>query len=725
MTNAHLTEKHVNRTRNALYFFTFLVCMGIGAFAYTIPLISLDQRMDFTWLGSAFAGFYLARLLAAPFFGFAADRFGTRRILLSTVLIGGLAPLLYLLTPSVSTLYIIQFCIGITAGAIRPIGMAAMGNVGFTTTLPRQFAAYASIFSAAAFAGPVLGSFLYADKSVTPVLIALSTCMGLAALAVLLLLPDSPAKRTRTTGDSKTPLTRHTLLGLLIAICGRTMGLGFLAAFYPIILATIIGRSGLQTGLIFAIPGAATFLGLLLTSRFSRTGSNISQVLTGLLVSACSLYLLADCTQAWQFAIIGMTMGLGAAWSIPPSMTLAAISTNKQGMIFGVANMAAGIGFLTGPLVGGLIVQSFHSPLPAMQTMGLLGVASTIPIGAILMRNQLHLGLRTAYVLTGSLAAIVLLTAGVRMSHDTNTLPQDNTLHRFTDVAMGTIVNLTLEAGSRDQAAIAARRTFTAMRSVQQDFDFRNPDGSIGRINAHAGKSWVQPSHRAYNLLKRSLDISRKSGGVFDPTIGALTSLPVYYAIDPSLSHEKADLVNYRYVLFDDSGNRVRLERKGMALDLGGIAKGTIVDMAVRLLREQGIRAGIVEAGGDFYCFGERDWTVGIRHPRNDSVHQTVTVREKGICGSGDYQQFITTESADSSSIRHHIINPATMESASQSIGVTVIADTTETADALATTLFIMGPAKGTDFLKIYYPAIASIWFLPNETVATTDNFPR
>ena len=723
MTNAHLIEDHAKRTRNVLYFVTFLVCLGIGSFAYTIPLISLDQRMDFTWLGSAFAGFYLARLIAAPIFGLVADTFGTRRTLISAMIIGCLVPFVYFLIPTITTLYFVQFCIGITAGAIRPVGMAALGDASSQSVLPRQFATYASIFSAAAVAGPILGSLLYADKSVPHVLITLSTCMGLAVATAFLFLPDSAARPSKAANEPKTKLSRHTIMGLLIAICGRTMGLGFLAAFYPIILSTIIGKNGLQIGFIFAIPGAATFLGLLITSRFSHQKPHLIQVLTGLLISACSLYLLADCTQAWQFAILGMTMGLGAAWSIPPSMALASSATDKKGTVFGVANMAAGVGFLAGPLLGGMIIQNYHSPLPAMQVLGLLGAASTIPICAIILRDRLHWGIRTAYVLTGSLAAILLLTAGVRMSHDTNS-PTD-TLHRFTDVAMGTIVNLTLEADSREQASMAAKRTITAMRSIQQDFDFRNPEGSIGRINAHAGTSWVQPSLRTYTLLKRSVDISHKSNGVFDPTIGALTSMPVYYAIDPTIAREKTDLVNFRQVLFDHEGKRVRLEQKGMVLDLGGIAKGTIVDMAVNLLREQGIRAGIVEAGGDFYCFGDRDWTVGIRHPRNASVYQTITVREKGVCGSGDYQQFITTETTTTPSIRHHIINPSTMEPATESIGVSVIADTTETADALATTLFIMGPAKGTAFLDSHYPDSASIWFLPNDTVTTSSNFPR
>jgi len=65
------------------------------------------------------------------------------------------------------------------------------------------------------------------------------------------------------------------------------------------------------------------------------------------------------------------------------------------------------------------------------------------------------------------------------------------------------------------------------------------------------------------------------------------------------------------------------------------------------------------------------------------------------------------------------------MDSAHKSIGVTVIADTAEMADALATTLFIMGPARGAKFLKQYSPDSACIWFLPDRTVAYTDNFPH
>ena len=154
----------------------------------------------------------------------------------------------------------------------------------------------------------------------------------------------------------------------------------------------------------------------------------------------------------------------------------------------------------------------------------------------------------------------------------------------------------------------------------------------------------VTPSARSYALLGRTLAFSMETGGVFDPTIGALTTLPLFYVLDETIGQSKKKLVDYRLVMVDEAGKRIRLKKKGMSLDMGGIAKGTIIDAAVRLLKAQGIRAGIVEAGGDFYCFGDRDWTIGIRHPRAKKLYGTVVVREKGVCGSGDYEQFVTTE---------------------------------------------------------------------------------
>ena len=714
------------RTLAAVLAGGLFTALGVGLFAFTIPLVSLDERISGAWLGTAFAGYYLAKLLVSPLSGLAADRWGPRLVLTLATLAGCCIPLTYFLFPGLTALYAIQIAMGLVTGLVRPVGLAALGGSSSGPALTRRFAVHAALFNGAAFVGPIIGSLLYMGGSMGPVLGALAASLGLALLSTLLLMPKDAAtsRAPSPQGEPPTP-SRGKAGALLLAIGGRSLGIGLTTAFYPIVLAEVLGRHGPVMAATFAAPGLATFLGLVLSGRFSTRTPDMDRIVLGMFLSAGGLFALGECRMLWQFVTFGVIMGLGAALSIPASMFFASTLSLRQGAIFGAANLASGLGFLLGPLLGGLVVHNLHTPVPGLQAAALIGAFCCLPMLVIVFRDQFHWGRGMTWTTTGAAAALLAALLAVSLSPNLRLDVQEENLYRFTDVAMGTVVKLTIEARSRTAASLAARKTMTAMRALQQDFDHRNPRGSIGRINRAAGQSWVKPTARTFALLERALNFSAATGGVFDPTIGALTTSPFYYAMDESVARSKSGLVDYRMVLMDHPGNRVRLKKQGMALDLGGIAKGSIVDAAVALLRKEGVPSGIVEAGGDFRCFGDRDWNVGVRHPRNSAVFQTITIRERAVCGSGDYQQFVTPDKADAPILHHHIIDPATMDSAHASIGVTVIADTAEQADALATTLFIMGPAKGAAFLKGYSPKSACIWFLPDRTVAYTENFPH
>lgn len=98
--------------------------------------------------------------------------------------------------------------------------------------------------------------------------------------------------------------------------------------------------------------------------------------------------------------------------------------------------------------------------------------------------------------------------------------------------------------------------------------------------------------------------------------------------------------------------------------------------------------------------FGERVWTIGIRNPRGKGIIGHIKVKNSAVCGSGDYYQFITPVSKDDKARKHHIFDPALLQSSTESIATTTVAPDAETADALATTVFIMGPKKGLNLLK-------------------------
>ena len=436
-----------------------LSALGVGLFSFTIPLVSMDERISGAWLGSAFAAYYLAKLIVSPLSGMAADRFGPRPVLLLGMCAGCLIPLFYFLLPGLKTLYAIQIAMGLVSGLIRPVGMATLGSAVARTRLTRWFAVHSALFSLATFAGPIIGSLLYFNRSMDPVLVGLAACMAAALLATFLLLPGKTSTHRKEPAEPSSPddYSKEKTTALLLSIGGRTLGIGLLAAFYPILLADTLGRHGLTIAATYAVPGLATFLGLSLAGRFSIRKPDLDRVAFGMLLSAGSLFVLGSCTQLWQFITCGALMGGGAALSIPASMALASSYARRQGAVFGAANFASGVGFLLGPLLGGLIVQHYHSLLPAMQTTAALGALACLPLVTIILREQFHWGTGLSRSATGVIAITLLITMAVCLSPRTDIESQGKGLYRFTDVAMGTIVNLTLEAKSRRAASIAAR----------------------------------------------------------------------------------------------------------------------------------------------------------------------------------------------------------------------------------------------------------------------------
>lgn len=715
-----LTPEQIRRALRSVIVGGFLATLGIALVSFTLPLVSLDARISGSWLGTGFAGFFLARMAAGPLGGLWADRSSARTPLLVGVTVGAIVPMAYLMAPSLGALYIIQFILGIVSGLVRPVALAILGGNVPEGSESKWFMIHVLAFNVAMFAGPLLGGLLYWNRRMEPVLIGLALCMVVAHTVIFSGVPASIGSRKSVKKPSEGVPEGPFFAALMAAIFGRTFGIGVFVAFYPVLLTLKLGMNGVMVGALFALPGLVTCLGLPLGPWMRKRGMG-EPVVIGMFLSSVGLILAGLGSELWHFIAAGIAMGGGSAMSIAESMRLASAVSNDQGRIFGLTHLVMGVGFVLGPLVGGFVIQLLGSAGAAFVLSGVVGCLCLLGWS----RPGQRLSLKWL-VLRGGLSLFMVLIVGATvhtyMSEDE---PEADDLYHYTDMAMGTVVNLTLEADSSKAADDAARKAIAYMRTVQADLDYRSPNGSIDRINRGAGRYYVEPSNRAYNLLQRAIQFSEKSQGVFDPTIGALTTSPLYYVLDDAIAQSKKDLVDYRQVSFHADGKRIMLEKEGMAFDLGGIAKGAIIDGTVRLLRKLNIRAGIVEAGGDFYCFGDRDWTVGIRHPRQKDIHSTVTVREKGICGSGDYEQFIKTGEEGQAGLRHHIIDPSDMAPATESTGVTVIADSAEMADSLATALFIMGPNRGEQFMRHGYPTAAAMWFTPDMKVSATSNFPK
>jgi thiamine biosynthesis lipoprotein len=200
-----------------------------------------------------------------------------------------------------------------------------------------------------------------------------------------------------------------------------------------------------------------------------------------------------------------------------------------------------------------------------------------------------------------------------------------------------------------------------------------------------------------FEAVQFALAVAEATEGAFDPTVGyAMESLgfnreyrtgqTIRTALDSSGS------VSYRDVRLDAERQTITLLRP-LILDLGAVAKGLAVDLAVREL--QSFENFAINAGGDLYLAGcnpnGEPWSIGIRHPRRDNeLIDSIRVSNRAVCTSGDYEKRAAADEQG-----HHILDPRTGSSANAVASVTVIAPTAMLADALATAAFVLGPSDG------------------------------
>ncbi len=276
---------------------------------------------------------------------------------------------------------------------------------------------------------------------------------------------------------------------------------------------------------------------------------------------------------------------------------------------------------------------------------------------------------------------------------------------------MGTVVEITWIGTSEHPNTI--KKAYHAIQAIDALMNPDSPGSDLARLNARAGQGFVTVSPLTCTVIREGLRIWRETGGAFDISLFPLTHLWGFDTKKPHLPPLKAIRATLREVgsekiTCDPAGHRARLERKGMGLDLGGIAKGFAVDRAAGVLHSNGIHDFIVNAGGDLYCGGRhirRDWRIGIQDPDHpQAIIASLPLHDRAIATSGDYENYFIKDK-----IRyHHILDPATGFPARGLRSVSVLAKRTMEADALATALFVMGKEKATRWLK-RHPAYSAV----------------
>ena len=295
--------------------------------------------------------------------------------------------------------------------------------------------------------------------------------------------------------------------------------------------------------------------------------------------------------------------------------------------------------------------------------------------------------------------SVVLYMCGIRPGSGTRTEePEDYGGFRSgITYAMNTVIEQKWYGENADAIYTGVE---ALIRELEGDLSLHLPNSEIARINEAAGREPVQVSERTFELLQRAKTLSEESDGCFDITIApvvelwGITSDHPHVPTDEELAQAMSEM-GLEDLVLDEEERTAYLTRPGMAIDLGGIAKGWTADQIRDYCRENGAERGYVSLGGNLMIIGERPdgdpFKFGLRDPQGDASQYlgTVTLDDGWtMATTGGYERYFEEDG-----IRyHHVLDPKTGYPAdSDLLSVAVLSQDGTLADYLSTTLFIKG----------------------------------
>ncbi|PYP49876.1 MAG: hypothetical protein DMD45_12985 [Gemmatimonadetes bacterium] len=284
--------------------------------------------------------------------------------------------------------------------------------------------------------------------------------------------------------------------------------------------------------------------------------------------------------------------------------------------------------------------------------------------------------------------------------------PAQAVRRQYAELHMGVAARIVLYAPDDATARRAARAAYARMALLEDVMSDYRPESEVRRLAARAGAA-IPVSGDLFVVLARAVDLWRRSDGAFDATVGPFVELwraarrtgrlPQRAELDAAARRVGSDKVH-----LDSVARTVRLDAPGMRIDLGGIAKGYILDRALDALRAQGVTRALLEAGGDIVLGdappGRRGWRIAL--PEGDTI-----LANHAVSTSGDTEQFVIIGGVRYS----HVIDPRTGMGLTSRREATVVAPDGVTADGLATALTVLDDERGARLLHSFPQAAARL----------------
>lgn len=234
------------------------------------------------------------------------------------------------------------------------------------------------------------------------------------------------------------------------------------------------------------------------------------------------------------------------------------------------------------------------------------------------------------------------------------------------------------------------------------------PNTQISEVNRNAGIRPVKVDREVFELTRRAISYSILSDGAFDISVAALDkiwrfdgnmdALPSDAAVQNSVTK-----VGFEKIELDSIASTIFLKQSGMKIGFGSIGKAYAADRGRHILQEMGVKGGLINASGDIALWGKppekKSWSIGISDPEKPyKITRKLRMKEGAVATSGNYQKYVMFNGVRYS----HIINPRTGYPATELASVTVIGPMAEFANALSTSVMVLGVKKGLKLMERY-----------------------
>ncbi|MBD1430751.1 MULTISPECIES: FAD:protein FMN transferase [Sphingobacterium] len=287
-------------------------------------------------------------------------------------------------------------------------------------------------------------------------------------------------------------------------------------------------------------------------------------------------------------------------------------------------------------------------------------------------------------------------------------LAQSDVLVERNVTLMGSQFQITIVAKDSSTANQHIDLTIAEIERIENLISEWRPYTQVSEVNRNAGIKPVKVDKELFDLTHRALEYSKISNGAFDISTAAMDKV---WKFDGSMTEKPSEeiiqksieKVGYEHIILDSVQSTIFLAKEGMKIGFGSIGKGYAADKGRELMQTLGIKSGIVNASGDIATWGKqpngKPWRIGINNPfSKKSIAKILKLKNSAVATSGSYEKYVEIDGKRYA----HIINPKTGYPSTGLTSVTIYGPSAEFANALSTSIMVLGEKEGKKLAKKY-----------------------